>query len=129
MIESILKEEKKNFVLERSVQFSDSIIVLYKQLVAKNEFILSKQLLRSATSVGANLMESKFAASKKDFLNKVVISLKEANETLYRLKLLKRGEFIYTDYDRYLAEINFIISILVRIVNTTRRNLAMRNWD
>ncbi len=127
MIESILKEEKKNFVLERSVQFSDSIIVLYKQLVAKNEFILSKQLLRSATSVGANLMESKFAASKKDFLNKVVISLKEANETLYRLKLLKRGEFIYTDYDRYLAEINFIISILVRIVNTTRRNLAMRN--
>jgi four helix bundle protein len=72
-------------------------------------------------------VESKFAASKRDFLNKVVISLKEANETIYRLRLLKTGEFVSADYDHYLAEINFIVSILVKIVKTTRHNLSVGN--
>lgn len=124
MNEQIWKEEKKNFIVEKSFDFSVNIIGLYKQLIAKNEFIISKQLLRSATSIGANLMESKFWASKKDFLNKVVISLKEANEAIYRLKLLKVSKFVDIDYNKYLDEINFIISILVKIVNTTRHNLS-----
>jgi four helix bundle protein len=94
--------------------------------VEKNrEFILSKQLMRSGTSIGANVKEAEHAQSKADFLSKMNIALKEANETSYWLKLLK-------DTD-YLSEGNFkklndsceeLISILVKIVVTTKKSLG-----
>jgi four helix bundle protein len=84
-----------NVALDKSYAFALRIIKLYAYLRdRKNEYVLSKQILRSGTSIGANLAESKFAISRNDFLSKVYISLKECSETLYWLKLLKDSNFI-----------------------------------
>ncbi|MCF7834577.1 four helix bundle protein [Candidatus Gracilibacteria bacterium] len=114
---------KENIIMDKSFEFSINIIKLYKQLKDKKEFIISKQILRSGTSIGANLTESKFGSSKKDFLNKVSIALKEANETLYRLNLLEKSDLVDLDVSNYIKENNEIIAILVKIVNTTKANL------
>lgn len=80
---------KNNPIKERSFNFALSIVKLYKILQEKNEFIISKQLLRSGTSIGANIEEASAAQSKKDFLHKMSIASKEARETSYWLRLLK----------------------------------------
>ena len=79
----------------KSMDFSIRIVRLYKYLCEeKKEFILSKQILRSGTSIGANIAESECAISKKDFLMKIYIALKETAETLYWLELLNRSEYL-----------------------------------
>lgn len=78
-------EKNKNVILEKSFDFGLKAIDLYKKLTENKEFIISKQLLRSGTSVWANLIESNSWESKRDFLHKISISLKEAQEILYRL--------------------------------------------
>ena len=89
--------EHKNTAKYKSKKIAIEIISLYKCLTEeKNEFILSKQLLRSGTSIGANLAESECASSEKDFLNKLYIALKECNETLYWLELLQETKHIDT---------------------------------
>ncbi len=80
--------KKENIILERSFDFALLIIELYKQLIAEKEFVLSKQLLRSGTSIGANVEEATAAISKRDFAYKMSISSKEARETRYWLRLL-----------------------------------------
>ncbi|MEM0541306.1 four helix bundle protein [Flavobacterium sp. j3] len=86
---------KDNIIQDKSFQFAVRIINLYKYLINnKKEFILSKQLLRSGTSIGANIEESIGGYSAKDFLAKLSISYKEARETIYWLKLLKETEYI-----------------------------------
>ena len=116
-------EKKNNIVLEKSFDFALSIIWLYKELTIKKEFIISKQLLRSWTSIGANLIESNSGESKKDFLHKTSISLKEAQETLYRLELLERSKLVDCNYNKHLKDINEIIAILTKIIKTTKQNL------
>ena len=120
---------KPNLIMEKSLEFGTKMMELYKFLSKNNEFVISKQLLRSWTSIGANIMESKFWASKKDFLHKMRISLKEANESFYWLTLLQRSEMLGKDYKEYLKEINEIISILVKIVNTTRKNILQKDSE
>ena len=89
--------KKDNVLHEKSYTFAIRIVRLNKYLTSqKKEYILSKQILRSGTSIGALVSESKFAQSSPDFINKLSISLKEANETHYWIKLLKD-----TDYYRY----------------------------
>ena len=79
----------------KSKRFAVRIVNLYRYLCCdKKEFILSKQLLRSGTSIGANLAESECSISKKDFLSKIYIALKEANETLYWLELLFETDYL-----------------------------------
>ncbi len=95
--------KKDNEVKELSFKFSLKIIDLYKFLKNKNEYVLSKQILRSGTSIGANVEESQAAQSKRDFISKLSIANKEARETLYWLKLL---------------EVNSIINILTKIIKT-----------
>ena len=86
---------KENIVQQKSFSFAIRIVNLYKYLVSeKKEFVLSKQLLRSGTSIGANVEESIGGQSEKDFLSKLSISYKEARETIYWLKLLKEIEYI-----------------------------------
>ena len=80
--------EKKNIIKEKSYHFAIEIVNLYKILCDRKEFVLSKQLLRSGTSIGANVRESEHAQSKADFIHKLSIALKEANETEYWLDLL-----------------------------------------
>ena len=85
----------KESVREKSEKFAIRIVNLYKYLTSeKNEYVMSKQILRSGTSIGANLAEADYAISKSDFLSKLYISLKETSETLYWLKLLFRTDYI-----------------------------------
>ena len=80
---------KENEVRRKSLLFARRIVMLYQYLCEeKREYVLSKQLLRSGTSIGANISEAQYASSRKDFLNKLYIALKESAETLYWLELL-----------------------------------------
>ncbi len=97
---------------------------MYKQLVAeKKEFVLSKQLLRSGTAIGALIREAEQAQSKKDFLNKMSIALKEANETEYWIDLLKDSGFIMLEeYTIMSQKIKELLKLLISIVKTTKLN-------
>ena len=86
--------EKKNVIKEKSFEFAKEIVYLYKVLAEKREYVLSKQLLRSGTSIGANIREAEHAQSKADFIHKLSISLKEANETEYWLDLLFETRYL-----------------------------------
>ena len=116
-------ELKKNIIQERAFKFSLNIINLYKVLKKNNEYSIGNQILRSVTSIGANVEEAIAAQSKKDFLSKIRISLKEARETRYWLRLLDESKLIDCDYSEFLKEIFEIISILSKIVKTTSENL------
>ena len=84
----------KRNLKDKSFDFAISGVNLYKHLVSKKEFVLSKQLLRSSTSVGANIRESRNAQSTKDFIYKLSISQKECDESIYWLELLKETNYI-----------------------------------
>ncbi len=115
---------KKNIVKEKSYFFAIQIIELYKILISKQEFVLSKQLLRSGTAVGALVQESEHAESKKDFIHKLSISLKEANETTYWLNLLFDTKYITkTEFDK-INDLNIeLIRLLVTIIKSSKNNL------
>ena len=113
---------KESIIQNRSFQFALSIIELYKILLENKEYILSKQLVRSGTSIGANVEEASAGHSKKDFIAKMVIASKEARETQYWLKLLNESNLVKIDYSKYLNEIAQIIKILTSIVKTSQEN-------
>jgi len=114
---------KENIIKSKSFNFAVDIVSLYKSLIANNkEFVMSKQLLKSGTSIGANIREAEFAVSKPDFINKMTISLKEANETDYWLDLLNKTAYINdVDYNRYKHQIQEILKILVSIVKSSKQ--------
>lgn len=86
--------KKENVILEKSFDFALSILELYKQMIAQKEHVLSKQILRSGISIGANVEEATTAISKKDFTAKMSIASKEARETRYWLRLFERSELV-----------------------------------
>lgn len=114
---------KENIILEKSFTFSLTILQLYKALTRQKEFIISRQLLRCATSIGANIEEAGAASSRKDFALKMSIASKEAREARYWLRLLKEDKFIM-DYDLsgLISESDQIINILTKIVKTAQQN-------
>ena len=115
---------KKNIVKEKSYEFAIQIIELYKILIERKEFVLSKQLLRSGTAVGALIQESEHAESKKDFIHKLSISLKEANETTYWLNLLFDTKYInQVEFDK-IHNLNIeLVRLLVTIIKSSKNNL------
>lgn len=115
-----------NIILDKSKLFALSIIKLYKYLCKeKKEFVISKQILRCGTSIGANISEAYYAQSKRDFIAKLSISLKEAGETKYWIELLYKGDFINkTEFDDYYNKINELIRILTSIIKTSKNNLT-----
>lgn len=115
----------ENIILQTTFDFSILIIGLYKILTERKEFVLSKQLLRSATSIGANVEEANAAQTKKDFIAKMSIASKEARETKYWLRLLDKSQFVSLDYSSFIASIEHIINILTKIVKTSQE--AMLN--
>lgn len=115
--------KKENVILEKSFDFALQIIELYKKLVAGKEFIISKQLLRSGTSIGANIEEATAAISKRDFIAKMSISSKEARETKYWLRLLERSKLANIEVSDELKEVEHIINILTAIVKTSQTNV------
>ena len=112
------------------MDFAVRIVELYKFLVEqKKEYIMSKQLLRAGTSIGANVHEGEYAESKADFVHKNSIALKEANESLYWLELLFRTKYISTEtYDSYTKDNKEIISILVATIKTCKLKMKKVEW-
>ena len=112
---------KDSVLLNKSKDFAIYIIEIYKHLVNdKKEFVLSKQLLRSGTAIGANLAEAVYGISKKDFLSKIYISLKECAETKYWIELLFKTDYIseseFNTLDSYCAE---LLKMLISTSKTT----------
>jgi four helix bundle protein len=114
----------ENVILAKSYGFAIRIVNLYKYLVnEKKEFVLSRQVLRSGTSIGANVNESQSAESKPDFTHKLSIAAKEARETNYWLNLLKDTDFINGSmFDSIIRDCNEILTITNSIILTTREN-------
>ena len=116
---------KQNVLKEKTLSFALRVVKAYKYLVKeKGEFVLSKQLLRCGTSVGALVREAEYAQSTLDFINKMSIALKEANETEYWLILLKESEYI--EEDVYLSIINDcqeLLKLLISTINTSKNKL------
>ena len=108
---------------ERSFQFSLRIIKLVKDLKSNKEYIFAEQLLRSSTSIGANVAEAGAGQSKKDFISKMAIASKEARETRYWLKLIKETNLSQLELPEYLNEIDQIIKILTKIVKTSQKSI------
>ena len=110
---------------ERTFDFALLIVETYRFLIKKNEFVLSKQLLESGTSIGANVQEAQAGQSKKDFMSKMAIASKEARETDYWLRLLNKSGYL-SSFDKkevLFSEINAIVNILTKIVKTSKENL------
>ena len=116
---------EKNIIVDKSFDLALNMIRLYKKLINMNEFVLSKQVLRSGTSIGANVEEALAAHSKKDFVAKMIISHKEARETRYWLRLIDRSKLINEDITSYLNEVSAIINILSAIISTSKKNLGI----
>ena len=116
---------KENVIQQKSFVFAIRIINLYKYLTGKKkEFVLSKQILRSGTSIGANIEESIGGRSDKEFLFKLEISYKEARETIYWLKLLKETEYISnSEFESIHVEAEEICKILAKIIITLKGKL------
>lgn len=111
---------KENIIQKKTFHFSLKIIGLYKELKDKNEFIISKQVLRSGTSIGANVEEALAGQTRKDFIAKMSIASKEARETRYWLRLLQTSQLYKIDYSSYLKDIEEIVNILTAIVKTSQ---------
>ena len=113
----------KSVTLDKSKVFAVRIVRLYKYLCdEKHEFVLSKQLLRSGTSIGANLSEALYGISRKDFLSKVYISLKECAETKYWFELLYSTEYLSDlEYKSIDADCTELVKLLTSITKTTSK--------
>ncbi|MHC1694734.1 MAG: four helix bundle protein [Eubacteriales bacterium] len=114
-----------NVIQEKSFGFAVRIVKLFKYLCdEKNEYTLSKQLMRSGTSIGANVSEALRGVSRRDFNNKMAISLKEANETEYWIKLLYATDYLTeVQYNSIYTDCIEIIKILTAIVKNTSEKL------
>jgi len=113
---------KENAIKNKSFAFAIRIVNLYKYLVEeKKEFVLSKQLLRSGTAIGALTREAEHAESKADFIHKLSISLKEANETDYWIELLFQTDFLSKkEYTTIKGDGEELIKLLVAIIKTSK---------
>lgn len=113
----------ESIIQKKSFEFALEIIRLYQELQDRREYVLSKQLLRSGTSIGANVEEASAGQSRRDFLAKMSIASKEARETKYWLKLLQKSNLVDIDLTNELKQVNELINILTSIVKTTSENL------
>lgn len=119
-----LRMKSKSVLKDKSFTFSIHIVEQYKRLTESKEFIMSKQLLRSGTAVGALIREAEFAQSRADFISKLSISLKEANETCYWLELLHGTHYIDAErFEKSYKYINELISMLVSSIKTSKLKL------
>jgi four helix bundle protein len=114
-------KNRPNIIKEKTYRFAIEIIHLYEQMKRQNEFVISKQLVRSGTSIGANVEEAIAAQSRKDFISKMAISSKEARETNYWLRLLRDSMLLKgLDLKNLIKESEEIIKILTSIVKTSK---------
>ena len=114
--------KRKNVILELTLEFALEIISYCDLLEEKRKYVIAKQLLKSGTSIGANVNEAQSAESRKDFIHKMKIADKEVNETEYWLTLCDRSEK-YPDVAELLKKIEDIKKILSKIISTTRNSI------
>ena len=116
--------KKYNVIEEKSFEFAVRIVNLYKHLTTeKKERVLSKQLLRSGTSIGANVSEAQKAQSDADFIAKLYIAMKEANESYYWLRLLHRTEYLSErEFKSLDKDIDEIMALLTSIIKRIKEN-------
>ncbi len=116
--------KSENILVDKSYAFALRVIKLYKYLISeKKEYVLSKQILRSGTAIGALVKESEHAQSKADFIHKMNIALKEANETEYWLRLLKDSDYISENqFNSIYLEYIELIKLLISIVKSSKIN-------
>ena len=117
--------KRSNLVLEKAEAFALRIIKLYQFLQREKELVMSKQILRSGTSIGANITEGHYAASKPDFINKYAIAEKEAAETRYWLTLLVKSGYLQDDEATrsLIADCDEILSLLVSSIKTAKQRI------
>lgn len=115
---------KENVIKNKSLEFALRIVKLFQYLSdTKKEYVLSKQLLRSGTAIGALVRESEHAESKADFIHKLSIALKEANESDYWIELLYRSGYLAeSEYQSLFLDLDEIIRLLVSIIKTSKAN-------
>jgi len=116
---------KGNIVKDKSFAFAIRVVKLFQFLTErKKEFTLSKQLLRSGTSVGAMLRESEYAESKADFVHKLAIAQKEINESLYWIELLYETQYVNkTEFESIYSDALELIKIITTIIKSTKQNM------
>ena len=119
----MVKSDSRNVIAEKSMAFAVRIVNLCKHLRgAKAEHVMSRQVLRSGTSIGANVREAESAQSKADFVSKMAIALKECGETSYWLELLVRTEYIsQKEFSSIVKDCKELFALLTAIVKTSRR--------
>jgi len=123
-----MEEKRQNVIVEKTEHFADRIIKMYSYLLnersCNNQIVELKQVKRSGTSIGANTAEGQYAQTKADFLTKMTIALKEANETRFWLHRLHAGGTLSDkEHESIINDIEKIINILVKITGTTKKNL------
>ena len=118
-----------NVLVDKSFKFAIRIVKLYKYLCdSKKEYTLSKQLLRSGTSIGANINEAQEAQSKNDFISKLSISLKEARESKYWIELLKETDYLSkSEANSIIEDLVEILKLLTSIIKSTKNNIKEKN--
>lgn len=116
-----MRNDKENIIVEKSFQFALKIVAYCEIMEEKRKYVIARQLLKSGTSVGANTRESQNAESKADFIHKLKIAAKEADETEYWLLICKHSE-TYPFYEQLLIDIQEIIKILSKIISSSKQN-------
>ena len=124
MLEKYIKREIENNIYELARDFAIRIVNMYKYLVENNkEYIMSKQLFRSGTSIGANVFEGKNAQSRPDFASKMSIALKEATESAYWIDLLHETKYITdSEFQSVSQDCSRIIAVLTKIVKSSKQS-------
>ncbi len=120
---------KENLIRVKSFSFAIRIVKLFQFLrTDKSEFVLSKQLLKSGTSVGAMVREAEHSESKLDFIHKMAIAQKEINETLYWLELLQNTNYLNEEqFSSINTDAIELIKLITSIIKTTKANLSINN--
>lgn len=118
---------KENLIKTKSFQFTLNAVSIYKSMLLQKEYIISKQFIRSSTSIGANVQEADAGISKKDFVAKMSIASKEARETLYWIKLLEASQLIECNFEEIKKDCEELVRILTSIVKTCQTQLNIKN--
>jgi four helix bundle protein len=119
-------EQKENAILNLTIEFSIEAISFVEQLEAKRKFVVANQLLKSATSIGANVHEAQNAESKADFIHKLKIAHKEADETMYWLIICEQTKSYPTNLE-FKNKLQIIIKVLSKIISSTKNNLKTKS--
>jgi four helix bundle protein len=119
----MIKVEKENIILRKTFRFSLMVITFSELLESKRKYVIAKQILKAGTSIGANVKEAQNAESRKDYIHKMKIAAKEAEEMEYWIELCNHAES-YPSNQELLGELKEIQRVLTKIISTSKNTLA-----